>query len=284
MRIFDCFIFNNELDLLKLRLNELFNLVDYFVIVESTHTFQGNVKPLHLKEHWSSLEQFKDKIIHVIVDDMPNNGNAWHNEHHQRNCILRGLTKATDFDLIIISDCDEIIRPSIINDMRNNPRDIYGLRVPYFNFKFNYLLINHWESYHVWMTAGRKHLIQSPEKFRSNRMQLNSLNFNADNGRTKIYEHAGWHFTYLGNNDFIRNKLQSFAHTELNKQEILQQIDVETMISKNLGFNPLDPRKFTAVKLDNYFPETLIKNKIEYSKYILDYALQPAINFLPRQI
>ena len=40
--IVDSFIFYNELDMLEFRLTELNDVVDYFVIVEATHTFSGN--------------------------------------------------------------------------------------------------------------------------------------------------------------------------------------------------------------------------------------------------
>ena len=48
IKIIDCFIFYNELDLLEYRLNILNDVVDYFVIVESTHTFVGKEKVLLL--------------------------------------------------------------------------------------------------------------------------------------------------------------------------------------------------------------------------------------------
>jgi beta-1,4-mannosyl-glycoprotein beta-1,4-N-acetylglucosaminyltransferase len=40
-RIFDCFTFFNELDLLEIRLHELAPVVDRFVIAESPVTFTG---------------------------------------------------------------------------------------------------------------------------------------------------------------------------------------------------------------------------------------------------
>jgi hypothetical protein len=138
MKIYDCSLFRNELDLLELRLNELYNHVDHFVVVESTHTFQGDPKELVLKNNWERFAKWHDKIIHVVVDDMPNDGNAWSNDFHQRNAIARGLVDADDEDLVIICDGDEILRPEIIDDMRSNPRNVYGFRTPYFNFKFNY--------------------------------------------------------------------------------------------------------------------------------------------------
>ena len=42
--LIDCFLFYNEIDLLKYRLYLLDDLVDFFVIVEATHTFVGNTK------------------------------------------------------------------------------------------------------------------------------------------------------------------------------------------------------------------------------------------------
>lgn len=40
-KIFDCFVFNNENDLLKIRLNILNKFVDYFIIVEAGETHSG---------------------------------------------------------------------------------------------------------------------------------------------------------------------------------------------------------------------------------------------------
>ena len=40
--IYDCFIFNNEIDLLELRLSILDDVVDKFVIIEGDKTFSGN--------------------------------------------------------------------------------------------------------------------------------------------------------------------------------------------------------------------------------------------------
>ena len=44
MKIYDCFIFNNEVELLELRLNILNDVVDKFVIVEGNFTFSGTKK------------------------------------------------------------------------------------------------------------------------------------------------------------------------------------------------------------------------------------------------
>jgi hypothetical protein len=269
MKIYDCSLFRNELDLLELRLNELYDHVDHFVVVESTHTFQGAPKELVLKNNWDKFAKWHDKIIHVVVDDMPNNGDAWANDFHQRNAIARGLVDADDEDLVIICDGDEILRPEVIDDMRANPRNVYGFRTPYFNFKFNYMLTDNNESYCVWITAGRKKYIGNPETFRAQRFHLTNLAYEYDDGQVKMYEHAGWHFTYLGDTEWIRTKLKSFAHTELNREDVLAQVNVDEMIERGVGFNPLDSRPFVKVVLGDYFPKTILENQDKYKEYII---------------
>ena len=44
MKIFDCFKFFNELELLELRFMELYDTVDYFVLVEANKTHTGKPK------------------------------------------------------------------------------------------------------------------------------------------------------------------------------------------------------------------------------------------------
>ena len=51
MKIYDCFTFYNELDLLEIRLNILLPSVAYFVLVESTKTYSGVRKKLFFNEN-----------------------------------------------------------------------------------------------------------------------------------------------------------------------------------------------------------------------------------------
>ena len=46
MKIFDCFMYFDEDLILDIRLNTLNKFVDYFVIVESTHTHSGQKNKL----------------------------------------------------------------------------------------------------------------------------------------------------------------------------------------------------------------------------------------------
>ena len=112
MAIYDCFQFFNEDHIAEIRFNILHEQVDLFVIAESTVNHQG--KPKKLNFDIKKFKKFEKKIIYIVVDDTPKDIMRYHVggeslvEQHQRNSIIRGLAKASDDDLVILSDVDEI--------------------------------------------------------------------------------------------------------------------------------------------------------------------------------
>ncbi len=118
MKTYDCFSYLDEDLLLDLRLNILNEFVDYFVIVESNRTWQNNYKNHNFDI--SKFQKFKEKIIYIKITDMPDGDNPYLRENYQRNCILRGIEKADNDDLIIISDLDEIPNPNKLKEFKKN--------------------------------------------------------------------------------------------------------------------------------------------------------------------
>ena len=104
MKIYDCFSYWDEDLLLELRLNILNEYVDNFVIVEGNKTWQNNYKKLRFKIN--NFKKFENKIIYIPVEDLPDGDNPYLRENFQRNAISRGLEKAKDDDVVIISDLD----------------------------------------------------------------------------------------------------------------------------------------------------------------------------------
>jgi hypothetical protein len=278
MKIYDCFIFYNEFDLLELRLTELYNHVDHFVIVESNQTFTNKPKPWNFdKERFA---KFMDKIIYVQVTDMPNSSNAWDNEHHQRNAIVRGLTDAKDDDIIIVSDVDEILRPEAIEQMRNLDQVIYALRMPIFNFKYNYMR-SYPGQYDVWGMACVKSVLATitPNTLRGMRFQFMGTPLDYKNEGCAVIEHAGWHFSYLGNNADVTIKIQNFSHQEANTPELLGQLSVEDSIKERTEWNRSSPNRYKIVELDGYFPKSLQDEK--YKSAILTETEANVFDILP---
>jgi beta-1,4-mannosyl-glycoprotein beta-1,4-N-acetylglucosaminyltransferase len=142
-RIFDCFLFFNELDLLELRLNELSDVVDFFVLAEATVTHRGVPKPLIFRQNRDRFAPFLNRIIHVVVDDMPGCGPSeperWRRENFQRQALLRGLSGARTRDYVIISDLDEIPHPSAIENVARK-REIIPTRYAFEMRMFYYYL------------------------------------------------------------------------------------------------------------------------------------------------
>src|SRR4030042_3846553 len=118
-RVYDCFTFFNELELLKLCLKEWDQHVDNFVLVEATKTHQNDPKPLYFQENKGRFKNFQEKIIHLIVDDLPGTADPWVNEKFQRNSIMRALADCRWYDIILVSDADEIPSPAAITYYKN---------------------------------------------------------------------------------------------------------------------------------------------------------------------
>jgi len=59
MKIYDCFLFNDENHILEIRLNILNKFVDYFVIIEFRETHQGTKKKQ--KINFKILNKYKKK-------------------------------------------------------------------------------------------------------------------------------------------------------------------------------------------------------------------------------
>jgi beta-1,4-mannosyl-glycoprotein beta-1,4-N-acetylglucosaminyltransferase len=128
-KVYDLFMVNTELDWLEIRLNELYNHVDYFVILEAPTTFTGLLKPLLVQENWSKFEKFGDKIIYHILQSPPvsemSTWNQWDHEKFQRNAmytqvlpLLEGRQAPNEGDAILVSDLDEIPRPATLTLLR----------------------------------------------------------------------------------------------------------------------------------------------------------------------
>ena len=105
MKIYDAFLFFNELDLLEIRLNVLNEYVDYFVIAECELTFQNGVKEFVFEKNKERFVKFLDKIIYVksYKEQVPQTLDHWGREQWQRNQLRRGLNNLNHDDIIILS-------------------------------------------------------------------------------------------------------------------------------------------------------------------------------------
>jgi len=245
MKIYDCFTFFNELEILDLRLKELNNHVDYFVLVEATLTHTGKSKDLIFEKNKNKFSEYLDKIIHIKVDDLPNYNDfedIWVPENFQRNCITRGLINAEETDIIIVSDIDEIPRPSAISV------GVKGLEIHKWvsceqNLFYYYVNCAQNQLWRGSVLSKRKDVL-IPQDLRKARQVIPHL------------KNAGWHYSYMGGSDKIIQKLQNIADTPddyrgLKKEDIQYKIETQ----KDLFDRRDDFAKKTIIPLDARAPE-----------------------------
>ena len=115
--VYDCIPFFNELDILKLRLHILDPIVDRFIIEESTVTFSGQPKELCFEKNKEMFREFLPKIEYIVVDDSPVDISTHERDKYQKNALIKGLKDATDKDVIILSDADEIPNPKVLKEI-----------------------------------------------------------------------------------------------------------------------------------------------------------------------
>lgn len=83
VKIIDIFPFSHELDILELRLYELNDVVDQFVIFENHYTHRVAKKPLFFERNKGRYKPFLDKILHVVADEsLLYSGYAKHSRVH----------------------------------------------------------------------------------------------------------------------------------------------------------------------------------------------------------
>lgn len=119
--------FNRENELFDVRFQEIGDLVDAFIVVESRYTQYGVRKPLHFRDTGSS------KVVHIVSNWTHGEMGCklgWENEGHQRDVIVRdGLevvyerlgVPPSPLDILIITDADEIPNRGAIQRIRERP-------------------------------------------------------------------------------------------------------------------------------------------------------------------
>ena len=267
MAIYDCFQYFNEDHIVDLRLNILNEHVDYFIISESTKTHQGNDKKLNF--NIKNFNKYKNKIKYIVADFnleknfIKHTGGESLVEQHQRNCLSRGLEKADDNDLVILSDSDEIPDLNKLNQIK--------LRTKYtafsqmmFMYKINLQNLN--ESDWIGSKICLKKNFPQPQKLRD--MKFKNYPFwRIDKLNLQIIK-GGWHFSFLQTPEDIVKKIKSYSHGEFNTIENTNEEKINKKITENedifgRGF------QLKKIKLNESFPKFILENQENLKKWII---------------
>ena len=266
---YDIFTFNNELDMLDIRLDVLNDHVDKFVIIEATETFSGIPKDLNYFNNRERYKKYHDKIIHHVVWDTPkdfqdktcnqfflnlasNSPNVtreslcWLKEFYQKEHIKIVLKQLSDDDICYISDIDEIWNFDLKFDIDDSK--IYRYNIDYCYIEHLNLRTNEDWTFFTGPLVAKWNALKDEclNHIRSPRENKNHPKY--------IYmPNGGWHFNALGG---IHKKVEDFKHPYYPIQEMEGR--------KNRTGNFIEEKNL---------PDILIKNKSKYRKYFLNYDL-----------
>jgi beta-1,4-mannosyl-glycoprotein beta-1,4-N-acetylglucosaminyltransferase len=264
--IVDTFIFYNELDLLLYRLEVLNDIVDVFILVESAFTFSGKEKPLFYNENKEIFKKYVDKIVHVIVYDVPFKGikdinfTEWDNEYFQRKCIAVGIQKISSIlkaeDVILISDVDEIPDPFTLIKIKKKEISItfHSLEQDFYYYNLNSKIINKW----YYAKAITYELLNINGK------DCNSVRWL----KAPIIGQGGWHLSYFGDATNIQNKIIHFSHQEYNQDEYTNIECIQEKINKQIDLYGRDDNIIEKISVfdNDYLPPLAL---LRLKKYIL---------------
>jgi hypothetical protein len=207
-KTWDLFLYSGEKRLLMVRLQLLWDFVDYFVIVESKYTFSGSERAIDYKFRSTLLEKYGTKVRWIILEEFKA-GTAWQREAFCRQSLVLGLNDLNIGDLIILSDLDELPNSSFISSLSEvDNNQIYLAKVNLFRYC--------------------PHLLSSEEtwcgpigfRFDGSQLDLQSLRMRSIERHQKyeytVINDAGVHCSSFLSIFDIKNKIKGFSHTELN--------------------------------------------------------------------
>ena len=152
-RVIDAMIFSNEIDMLEIRIHELWDYVDIFVVLEANATFTGIAKPYNFMIASSSGRFLfaRSKLIYVMTSlsrPAPSE-TPWDNELRMRQRMGQFLTAElqtheklrrplTSQDIILASDADEIPSAHTVRLLKRCSGWPDGLQLQLRNYRYSF--------------------------------------------------------------------------------------------------------------------------------------------------
>ena len=218
-KIYDVCMFLNENDLYEIRLNEHYDFVEKFIVIESLQTHAGNIKKSNFDIQ--RFDKFKNKIIYVLLEDLDSlcfkfphllgdnkitkysseHNKIWARENIQTNFCIEVLNELSvkDDDQILWGGLDEIVSNTVMASLdKPLPDLVYSFQLALYVYKLNIFVNN---QFGPLLTSFRNYKKTLPSDLRSRCVGFQNPVLN-----------AGWHFTGLTKDaTTLRNKYQNFS-------------------------------------------------------------------------
>lgn len=206
--IVDAFLFNDEFDMLDIRLAIMDSWVDRFVILEGDRTWSGVPKPWLLSDNLDRYHRYQHKLT-VIPLTVPEDYVNWQCENHSRRSLNIELVNLDPNDTVIHGDLDEVPDVTqldeIIAAMDHVQRPV-SLRMEMYAWRFDQRLTRDWNG----TVIARRHMFQDPQQlYKGHNVKRK------DRSHCALYPRvAGWHWTWIGDDQRIRSKVRSCIESQ----------------------------------------------------------------------
>ncbi len=251
-KVVDVFRFQDELMLLKLKLEEMSPWVDRFVIIEASATFTGAPKPVTFEQHRHEFAAWADKIVHLVVDFPAWTDSPWAREFYQRDMGLKALSGycAPD-DIVLASDADEIVDRKAVEAFTGQ---FAGLQMEVFKHFFN--LRRLYASQPAYTTAWRAKYLE--------RIGLSTARLSPRFSKWHVLAKGGWHFTSIKDAHGLVTKLRAYSHTEY------AGVDPDQLALQLEGIRQGETLPgHERCEIDEHMPQSVRANRERISQFIL---------------
>jgi beta-1,4-mannosyl-glycoprotein beta-1,4-N-acetylglucosaminyltransferase len=218
--IIDTFMFNDEFDMLDIRLALTESYVDKWIILEGNKTWSGIPKSFKLRENFKKYQDKYGSRIHLISLDIPEGYKDWKCENYSRASLQLGIKLCDANDIRIHSELDEILNPeyvpSILELLEKENKPV-ACDLDIFFYKFDQKAARTWSG----NVIAKKHMFQDPQQL-----------YKGDQPKKKNRNHCvrhpgivGYHWTWMGDDERIKTKVISNIELQYrNPAEVLSAL------------------------------------------------------------
>ena len=278
--------------MLDLRFNILNENVYKFIVIESSFSHSGKKKKFNFDIN--DYPKFKDKIIYLKIDKEPidlygdmeaskdpiyKRLNSIKRIEQSYDFMMKGIINASDEDLIIISDNDEI--PNLnSNKFKKSNKKFYIFKQLLFYYKFNLL---HETMPWFGSKACKKKYLKSFSNLRNLKnkkypfWRIDTYFSNLKETSLDIIGDGGWHFTNIKTPEDLYIKMKNFGHHDEFDESKLTIEDLRKKIDDGLVFYDhfIDKKSedkwkgdYKLKRIENHLlPDYLIKNQNNFKEW-----------------
>lgn len=260
--IVDAFLFYNEIDLLKARLEYLGHSVDHFIISEANIDFSGKPKRFLLDSSTLAELPFANKVIYhreKISLYSPTwifkkirylnrvSKFLWKIQDAQRNALLKSISHLKNDAIVLFGDLDEIPNIAVVESIQHE-----SLSTPkVLQQRLFYYDCSHFSNNEPWNGT----IVCSLSDFR----KIKPYKLRSQRNAFPYIASGGWHLSYFMAPSLIQRKINSIADVEKITQ--FMELTTDEIVTRIKNNDDLFDREicFTSPSVTDQIPADLQK-------------------------